>query len=294
MKSVPVAEAIKIALGHERNGHYQQVESIYRQLLHAFPDETAFHEKLMSALFRQGRIDEAYAAFGDFLATQRADDGADDADTASMYLKSLRATASPPSPLRRRARFQSLVRLLMETDGVGGAIAECGCFKGLSSHLMCSTLRKRDADYRGADYHIFDSFQGLSAPTLEDDVPEDFASPKDIKSMCVEGAFAASLAEVRRNLAEFPAIEFHAGWIPLTFQGLPERSYRFVHVDVDLYNPTIDSFEYFHPRLAPGGMIVSDDYGWPGARQALEDFCGQQGLKLSLTPHDQAFVRRAG
>lgn len=290
MKSVPVAEAIKLALGHEQNGHYQKAESIYRELLRAFPDETAYHEKLMSALFRQQRFDDAYAAFGNFLATQRDDD----ADYASIYLESMRATASQPWPVQRRARFQSLVRLLTETDGVDGAIAECGCYKGLSSHLMCSTLRTRDAEYRGAGYHIFDSFKGLSPPTLEDDVPEDFARAKKIESMCVEGAFAASLAEVRRNLAEFPAIEFHAGWIPLTFQGLPERSYRFVHVDVDLYDPTIDSFEYFYPRLAPGGMIVSDDYGWPGARQALEDFCARQGLTLGLTPHDQAFVRRAG
>ena len=33
--------------------------------------------------------------------------------------------------------------------------------------------------------------------------------------------------------------------MPLTFQGLPERKYRFVHVEANLYDPTIESFEYF-------------------------------------------------
>ena len=112
--------------------------------------------------------------------------------------------------------------------------------------------------------------------------------------MCARGAFAASLEQAKRNLAEFPDIEFHPGWIPLTFGGLPERKYRFVHVDVDLYDPTVESFEYFYPRLAAGGIIVCDDFDWPGARLALEEFCSERGLELKLTPHNQAFVRRTG
>jgi len=291
MNDMPVAEAIKTALGHEKNKLYQQAESIYRQLVQFLPAETAFHEKLMEMLYRQRRFEESYAAFSDFVALQP--DHAD-AEYESNYLKAMRATTSRPWPVQRRARFRSLVRLLMETASVDGHVAECGCYLGLSSYLMCSYLRKRDPGYRGAQYHIFDSFQGLSAPTLEDDVPEGFDRADQIKWMCVQGNFAASLAMVKHNLAEFPDVGFHPGWIPLTFQGLPERKYRFVHVDVDLYDPTIESFEYFYPRLATGGIIVSDDFDWPGARQALEEFCCERGLELSLTPQSQAFIKRAG
>jgi len=49
----------------------------------------------------------------------------------------------------------------------------------------------------------------------------------------------------------------------------------FVHIDVDLYQPTLAALEYFYPRLAAGGIIVCDDYGslsFPGAYKAVEEF----------------------
>ena len=48
-----------------------------------------------------------------------------------------------------------------------------------------------------------------------------------------------------------------------------------VHVDVDLYQPTRDSIDFFYPRLNPGGLFVCDDYGFttcPGATKAIDDF----------------------
>ena len=35
------------------------------------------------------------------------------------------------------------------------------------------------------------------------------------------------------------------------------------HIDVDLYRPTLDSLEYFFPRMAAGGVIINDDYASP-------------------------------
>ncbi len=289
MSAYSPAEAVRIALEYEKNGLHEQALPIYRELVQLFPGHTAYHEKLMEALFNLRRFEESLAVFGDFVALQ-PDNG--DQEFESSYLRAMRVTSSRPWPVLRRARFRTLVNMLSETSSLAGAIAECGCFRGLSSYLMCSTLRTRSPGFRGGGYHIFDSFQGLSAPTLDDDVPPEFKGAKRIRAMCVEGAFVASLDSVRRNLAEFPDIEFHPGWIPLTFQGLPERKYRFVHVDVDLYDPTIESFDYFHPRLAAGGILVSDDYGWPGARRAIEEFCAERKLEFTVSEYQQAVLRK--
>ena len=51
--------------------------------------------------------------------------------------------------------------------------------------------------------------------------------------------------------------------------------FSFVHIDVDLYEPTHDSLSFFYERLVPGGIIVCDDYGseaCPGAYKACNDF----------------------
>ena len=288
MTDAAVAEAVNTARDHEKSGRYPQAEAIYRQLAHAFPDHAPLLEKLMEMLFLQRRMDDAYGVYREFAGRQR---DFDDAEFESAYVQAMRATAAKPWPLRRRVRLHTLVQLLGETGVIDGDVAECGCYQGLSSYLMCSYLRKRAPGFRGARYHIFDSFQGLSEPTLEDDVPDGAEQAERIRTMCVTGAFAASLGEVKRNLAGFPEIEFHPGWIPLSFHRLPERRYRFVHVDVDLYDPTLESFEYFYPRLAPGGIMVSDDFVWPGARRAIEEFCSARNIRCDVTPHDQAVVR---
>jgi O-methyltransferase len=49
----------------------------------------------------------------------------------------------------------------------------------------------------------------------------------------------------------------------------------FAHVDVDIYEPTLASFEYFYDLVVPGGVLVCDDYGFTpcaGAREAVDSF----------------------
>ena len=48
----------------------------------------------------------------------------------------------------------------------------------------------------------------------------------------------------------------------------------FVHIDVDLYQPTRDSLEFFYPRMNDGGIIIVDDFACsvcPGATRAVEE-----------------------
>jgi O-methyltransferase len=286
----PVADILKLAADHEQHARHAEAETIYRQLVQAFPHKADYHQKLMEALCRQQRYEDAYSAFGDYAQSQS---GTCDPEFDALYLEAIRVTRSLPWPLPRRQRFHGLIELFLQTDKVDARnVAECGCYLGLSSHLLLSYMRKGNPGFRGEDYHIFDSFQGLSTPTFEDDIRDDMPGAASLRAMCSPGAFAAGLDNVRRNLAAFPEVEFHPGWIPLTFRDLPPRDYRFVHVDVDLYDPTLESFEYFYPRLAAGGIIVSDDYSWPGARRAMEEFCAERGLKLNFTAQNQAWLRR--
>jgi hypothetical protein len=111
----------------------------------------------------------------------------------------------------------------------------------------------------------------------------------------VRGRFAVSQEIVEGNVHRlFPRVNLVPGWIPAGFAGQPRRRYRFVHIDVDLYQPTKDSLEYFFPQLADGGVVVTDDYDWPGARQAFRDYGLENRLALYVTDTNQAlFVKGA-
>ena len=210
-----------------------------------------------------------------------------------LYAAALAATLSSVLPLKRRPRFHNLTLYLSSTRGVPGDVVECGCFMGLSAYLICQALKEESASFNGTGFRVFDSFEGLSEPTPQDVIPDGYPNAAGLRGMTQKGAFAATLDRVRKNLEEFPGVSFHPGWIPATFRDLPEVRYRFVHVDVDLYQPTCDALAYFYDRLSPGGMIVSDDYTWPGARLALEEYAGLHNLKLEVPGTGQAALRKA-
>jgi hypothetical protein len=222
-----------------------------------------------------------------------------DADPAifERYTRALLLTGTSPTPFGRFARHQNLVRLFGLTEGVAGDVVECGCARGLSSMELCLAISRGQPGWRGEGFHIFDSFEGLSEPQAEDlDVGGiDTAEARRIRSMMHRGSMAFPLALLREIFAPvYPQVTFHPGWIPASFDGLPERRYRFVHVDVDLYQPTLAAFGYFFPRLEPGGVIVTDDYNWPGGRKAVDDFCAANGLRPEFTGTNQAYLRRPG
>ena len=73
-------------------------------------------------------------------------------------------------------------------------------------------------------------------------------------------AFSCNEAFVRNLLKKFNFVNIYKGWIPDVFNLTNNQIYQFVHIDVDLYKPTLDSLNYFFPKLIDGGIIVIDDY----------------------------------
>lgn len=144
---------------------------------------------------------------------------------------------------------------------VGGNTVECGVYKGLGSHLISMARKEREAC--GGYHFIFDSFEGLSAPSHEDG------------SYWAKGNLACDEAEVRENLMEFDFVKYFKGWIPTRFGEVEKQRFCLVHIDVDLATPTRESLEFFYPRIKPGGVIIVDDYGFascPGVTAVVEDF----------------------
>jgi hypothetical protein len=158
----------------------------------------------------------------------------------------------------RRWMLGQLMRLVA---AVPGDTAECGAYRGAASYLIC---RVNAAQPGGARRHfVFDSFAGLSPPSGLDG------------THWKRGDLACGAEEVRRALAEFPGVTLLPGWIPERFGEVAERRFAFVHIDVDLHEPTRDSLAFFYPRMSAGGIILCDDYGFtscPGATRAVDEY----------------------
>jgi len=177
----------------------------------------------------------------------------------------------------RRWMLSQLLRL---TEAVPGDTAECGVFKGASSYLICSanvqSTQKR--------WHfVFDSFEGLSAPVGSDG------------DHWKAGDLTVSEDLVQQNLSDFTEFSLHKGWIPERFPDAAERSFSFVHIDVDVMEPTRDSVGFFYPRLNDGGVLLCDDYGCttcPGATECIDAYLEDKPEKMiALTAGGGFFIK---
>lgn len=183
--------------------------------------------------------------------------------------------ASPYWKTQRPDRKFVLWSMARNTRNIAGDTAECGVLDGASSYLICSA--RQSAGY--VEHHAFDSFEGLSAPR-----PEDMPS-SPMAFHWAQGDLSTPQEDAQRKLSPFDNIRYYKGWIPTRFNEVGTRRFSFVHIDVDLFQPTKDSLEFFYQRLTPGGILLCDDYGYhtcPGARKAFDDF--------ALTIADQTVV----
>ena len=143
-----------------------------------------------------------------------------------------------------------------------GEVAECGVFQGGTAHLLAQTIR--DAGGHARRLHLFDTFQGMpddTQPARDYHAPGDFAD--------------TSLRSVRRRLADYDFAAFHPGRVPETFEELDQGlRFVFVHLDMDIYQPTLEACRWFWPRMVAGGVMMFDDYGFypyrDAARAAVE------------------------
>jgi hypothetical protein len=173
----------------------------------------------------------------------------------------------------KRLRFFSLFQLVKYSIGKfkNYNFAECGCFKGQSTWGISKILQSFNFKNR---FTVFDSFQGLSDIEKEDE--NNVGKHK-------KGQYKSDFENVKDNLKVFDFVKLYEGWIPDRFKEVEDLKFQFVHIDVDLYKPTLASLEFFYPRLINGGVIVCDDYNFtdfPGAKRAWDEYFKSKKVEL--------------
>ena len=103
------------------------------------------------------------------------------------------------------------------------------------------------------------------------------------------------LESVQAYLAGYDQVYFHKGLFPDSTRDVDESQYAFVHLNVDLYEGTLACLEYFYPRMTPGSVILSHDYGLlVGVQQAFQEFMADKPESIFEQPTTQAFIVKGG
>jgi O-methyltransferase len=191
-----------------------------------------------------------------------------------LYFEGLeRANLKHTDNFSKQLRFYSLQQIIEHILALklNGDVAECGCWKGHSSFIIATLLSKNNFQNQ---FHIFDSFEGGLSDKTEKDQDDQYGLSTE-ETITEKEMFFSLEENVGKVLEKFDFVKLYKGWIPDRFEEVKGKIFSFVHIDVDLYEPTLDSLEFFYPRLAEKGGIVVDDYGFmqfPGCKRAVDEF----------------------
>ncbi len=262
----PFGAAVHVNLGNALGdqGHLGEAISHYEAALALDPTIAQASYNLAAAVYEEANPARAEACL------RRAIDSRPDYHAAHFQLAALLALAGDPAAaaphlallppaldhLRSSLAFvleHRTARTHIFTDGfrlldhalaaatVDGLVLELGVRHGTSINFI--------AERAGGTVHGFDSFEGL--PEAWGGVPK--------------GAYSTEsrLPGVAANVV------LHPGWFSDTlapFAAEHPGPVRFMNVDCDLYRSTCEVFAAFGARLAPGSVVVFDEYlcnpGW--------------------------------
>ena len=142
-----------------------------------------------------------------------------------------------------------LIRILRLVKNVGGDVAEVGVFKASLFHRLATWAHRY-----GVMAHAFDSFQGMAKP-----------GPYDLEEKYPEGKLSVGGVKGFVHIMEEFSIPLDwyilwPGFIPDCFIDTEKLRFRFVYIDLDHYQPTIEAIEWVLGRLLPGAVLGFDDW----------------------------------
>lgn len=163
-------------------------------------------------------------------------------------------------------RLATLELLCRRLEGVPGAAAELGVYKGFFARCINQLLPERRL-------YLFDSFEGFS---------EDACAAESFQA-----AHRNTAAEKVFAIMPHPEmVRIKPGFFPASLDGLEER-FCLVSLDVDFAQTTLEGLRYFWPRLNRGGYLLLHDWSspkLPGVAEALWAYEAETGETIPGIP----------
>lgn len=161
---------------------------------------------------------------------------------------------------------------------------ELGVCDGLTAWYAADARRQIGCD---GQFYLYDAWAGMRSDLLT-------SSEKTS-----EGSYAfLNVENTKRNLALSGASDFvfNKGYLPESFSTCPNpESVAWLHIDLNSALPTIASLAYFWEKMLPGGIILFDDFAWPGyedTRQQIEAWCEKRNIDVMQIPTGQALISK--
>ena len=159
-----------------------------------------------------------------------------------------------------------------------GSIVECGVFKGVS--LIRFLTYRNFYNQNKKTLYGFDAFGRF--PKLKDKRDNNFAQKHDKKIGYGKSEKNLNKVLKKKKFNNFKLIKGDISkTIPIFLKKNKNFKISFLHLDLDVYNPTSFALNSLFKYVTPGGIILLDDYkSIKGATIAINEFVREKRLRL--------------
>jgi O-methyltransferase len=145
----------------------------------------------------------------------------------------------------------------LRSENIIGHLAEVGVYRGEMSRFIHRVAPERRL-------YLFDTFEGFPSQDLEDLRRNDTRFQD------------TSVDQVLKTIGDSTNVVIKKGRVPDTLADLGDEKFAFLLLDLDLYNPTLSSLQFFYTRLTTGAYVLVHDYNSPeslgACKRALDEF----------------------
>lgn len=199
---------------------------------------------------------------------------------------------SHPTRINKLLAHYDLYRSI---TGIPGYIVELGVYKGASLIRLATfrNLLENDFSRKIIGFDAFGKF-----PTKNLSLSEDVAFIEHFEGAGGYGLSEEELEQImqRKGFQNYQLIKGNVfETIPAYLTNNPETRIAFLHLDMDVKEPTVYALNELYSRVVPGGIVVFDDYNVvAGETEAVDEFLSSRKLRLEKTTHYNVpcFIRK--
>lgn len=170
---------------------------------------------------------------------------------------------------------------------IEGDFVECGVDTGMLSLAICDWL---DFNRIDKDFWLFDTFCGIPEAQMTE------VEKNGIGGWHNRNSYQECYAQAVANFTPFPRCRLVRGEVPESLAAFPsERRVAYLSIDMNIVQPEIAAITFFWERLAPGAIVLLDDYAWATHRAqkvAFDAFAAARQAMILTLPTGQGLIIR--
>jgi hypothetical protein len=188
-------------------------------------------------------------------------------------------------------RYNTLIWAARTCMALPGDFVECGVYRGDMTWMVTEMVDLRSAHKK---FYLYDTFTGF-APQYSSaaDFP---GAPQYLEHIDSEYKAADIEDYVRKRFHSKEYVVVTKGVVPDVLREVAPERIAFLHLDMNSPRAETGALEVLLDRVAPGGIVIFDDYGWKHFqkhKEATDEFMAQRGqVILELATGQGLMIKR--